>query len=68
MIVCPEIKQKQPRDPKTSFETLSVPDAKILSPVARQAPTKCLVRRLATNTLSTIRDFRALERDNHCDT
>ena len=40
MIVCPEIKQKQPQDRKTSFETLSLPVAKILSPVARQAPTK----------------------------
>ena len=40
MILCPEIKQKQPRDRKTSFETLSLPVAKILSPVARQAPTK----------------------------
>ena len=41
MIVCPEIKQKQPQDRKTIFETLSLPVAKmILSPVARQAPTK----------------------------
>ena len=36
----PEIKQKQPQDRKTIFETLSLPVAKILSPVARQAPTK----------------------------
>ena len=42
MIACPEIKQKQPQDRKTSFETLSLPVAKILSPVARQAPTKCM--------------------------
>ena len=40
MILCPELKQKQPKDRKTSFETLSLPVAKILSPVARQAPTK----------------------------
>ena len=37
--VCPEIKQKQSRDRKTIFETPSLPVAKILSPVARQAPT-----------------------------
>ena len=36
----PEIKQKQPQDRKTIFEILSLPVAKILSPVARQAPTK----------------------------
>ena len=36
----PEVKQKQPQDRKTVFETLSLPVAKILSPVARQAPTK----------------------------
>ena len=36
----PEIKQKQPQERKTIFETLSLPVAKILSPVARQAPTK----------------------------
>ena len=36
----PEIKQKQLRDRKTIFKTLSLPVAKILSPVARQAPTK----------------------------
>ena len=41
MSVCTEIKQKQPQDRKTIFETLSLPVAKILSPVARQAPTKC---------------------------
>ena len=40
MIVWPEIKQKQPQDRKTIFETLSLPVTKILSPVARQAPTK----------------------------
>ena len=40
MIVYPEIKQKQPQDRKTIFETLSLPVAKILSPVTRQAPTK----------------------------
>ena len=40
MIVCPDIKQKQARDRKTHFEALSLPVAKILSPVARQAPTK----------------------------
>ena len=40
MVVCPEIKQKQPQDGITIFETLSLPVAKILSPVARQAPTK----------------------------
>ena len=39
--VCmPEIKQKQPQSRKTVSETLSLPVAKILSPVARQAPTK----------------------------
>ena len=36
----PEITQKQPQDRKTIFETLSLPVAKILSLVARQAPTK----------------------------
>ena len=41
MIVWPQIKQKQPQDRKTIFATLSLPVAKILSPVARQAPTKC---------------------------
>ena len=40
MIVCPEIKQKQPQERKTILERLSLPVAKILSPVARQAPTK----------------------------
>ena len=40
MIVCTEIKQEQPQDRKTIFETLSLSVAKILSPVARQAPTK----------------------------
>ena len=40
MIVCTEIKQKQSQDRKTIFETLSLPVAKILSPVVRQAPTK----------------------------
>ena len=40
MIVCPEIKQKQPQDRKTIFETLSLLVAKILLPVARQAQTK----------------------------
>ena len=35
-----KVKQKQPQDRKTIFETLSLPVAKILSPVARQAPTK----------------------------
>ena len=40
MIVCPEIKQEQPQDCKTFFEILSLPVAKILSPVERQAPTK----------------------------
>ena len=39
MIVCDEIKQKQPQGRKTIFETLLLP-AKILSPVARQVPTK----------------------------
>ena len=34
------IKQKQPRDRKTLFETLSLPVTKILSPIARQAPTE----------------------------
>ena len=43
MIACPEIKQKQPQDRKTVFETLSLPVAKILSPVARQAPTNILL-------------------------
>ena len=33
----PEIKPKHPQDRKTVFETLSLPVAKILSPVARQA-------------------------------
>ena len=33
MIVCLEIKQKQPQDCKTIFETLSLPVAKIRSPV-----------------------------------
>ena len=37
----PEDKQKQPQNRKTIFETLSLPVAKILSPVARQAPTPC---------------------------
>ena len=36
----PEIKQKQPQDRKTILETLSLPVAKVLSPLARQAPTK----------------------------
>ena len=48
MIVCPEVKQKQPPDRKTifdsNFETLSLPVAKILSPLARQAPTKSLCK------------------------
>ena len=43
MIVCPEMKQEQPQDRKTISETLSLPVAKILSPVARQAPTKSLM-------------------------
>ena len=42
MIVCPEIEQKQPHDRNTISETLSRPVAKILSPVARQAPTKSI--------------------------
>ena len=40
IIVCPEIKQKQAQDRKTHFETVSLPVAKILSLVARHAPTK----------------------------
>ena len=36
----PEIKQEQPQDRKTIFEILSLPVAKIQSPVARQTPTK----------------------------
>ena len=40
MNVCTENKQQQPQDRKTIFETLSLPVAKIFSPVARQAPTK----------------------------
>ena len=40
MIVCPETKQKQPQDHKTHFETISLPFAKIVSPVARCATTK----------------------------
>ena len=42
MILCREIKQNQPQDCKTIFETLSLPVTKILSSVARQAPTKFL--------------------------
>ena len=40
MIVCLEIEQKQAQDRKTHFETVSLPVAQVLSPVARQAPTK----------------------------
>ena len=40
MIAYPVIKQKQPQNRKTIVGTLSFPVAKILSPVARQAPTK----------------------------
>ena len=40
MIECPELKQTQPQDRKTIFETLLLPVTKILPPVARQAPTK----------------------------
>ena len=40
LILCPEIKQKQAQDRKAHFETMSLPVAKILSPVVRQAPTK----------------------------
>ena len=47
IIMCTEIKQKQPQDRKTVFETLSLPVAKILSPVARQAPTKRATSRKA---------------------
>ena len=36
----PEIKQQQSQDRKAVLETLSLPVAKLLSPVARQAPTK----------------------------
>ena len=43
MIACTEIKQAQAQDRKTHFETVSLPVAKILSPVARQAPTKVRV-------------------------
>ena len=39
----PENKQKQPQNRKTISETLSLPVAKILSPVARQAPTKLMI-------------------------
>ena len=39
-IACHEIKQEQPQDRKAILETLSLPVAKILSPVARQAPTR----------------------------
>ena len=39
----PDMKQKQPQDRKTIFETLSLPVAKIRSPVARQAPTKVIL-------------------------
>ena len=42
MIVCPEIKQNQPQDRKTIIETLLLPVAEILSPVARQAQTKVM--------------------------
>ena len=42
MIVCPEIKQKHPQDRKSIFETLSLPVAKILPHVPRQAPTKSM--------------------------
>ena len=38
-IVYPQTKQEQPQDRKTIFETLSLPVAKIRSPVAIQAPT-----------------------------
>ena len=48
MILCTEIKQKQPQDRETDFETLSLPVAKILSPVARQAPTKTTTARDVT--------------------
>ena len=41
MMGCPEIKQKQAQDRKNKvFETVSLPVAEILSPVAGQAPTK----------------------------
>ena len=43
VIVRSEIKQKQLQDRKPVFETLSLPVAKILSPVARQAPTKARI-------------------------
>ena len=52
MIVCPDIKQKQPQDRKTIFETLVLPVAKILSPVARQAPL-----RLVPETSQTFQKF-----------
>ena len=40
MIASTEIRpKKQAQDRKTHFETVSLPVAKILSPVARQAPT-----------------------------
>ena len=43
MIVCPELSSKSShRIAKHFFETLSLPGAKILSPVARQAPTKII--------------------------
>ena len=37
VIVCTEIKHRQQQDRKTILETLSLPVAKILSPIARQA-------------------------------
>ena len=40
MTACAEMKQKQPQDRKTIFETPLLPVAKILLPVARQAQTK----------------------------
>ena len=36
MIVCPDVKQKQAQDCKTHFETVSLPVAEVLSPVARR--------------------------------
>ena len=47
MIESAEIKQRQPQDRKTVFETPSLPVAKILSPVARLAPTKALLGLIA---------------------
>ena len=58
MIVCPEIKQKQPQDRKTLFEILSLPVTKILLPVARQAPTKGGgLSQVKTNTCCNVKSF-----------